>query len=148
MSSAALVICKFWLHIRNLHAIINLDFILQCIYTIMVIVKFVPLVVQVAKVVEKHFTTWQYSNTSLNTIFHDQILFIRILQKWCKCTAILRMSLSHLLWHWSHKSVGQSSVDSVNALQIEVGKFFSVDSEYAFRTNILPMLLLISIPSI
>ena len=44
------------MYIRNLHTGINLDFNLQCIYTIFgcitVIVKFVLLVVQVAQVTE------------------------------------------------------------------------------------------------
>ena len=51
------------MYIRNLHTGINLDFNLQCIYTIFgcitVIVKFVQLVAQVAQVAEMHITTWQ-----------------------------------------------------------------------------------------
>ena len=34
ISTKVLLICKFWVHIRNLQARINLDFNLQCIYTI------------------------------------------------------------------------------------------------------------------
>ena len=51
------------MYIRNLHAGINLDFNLKCIYTIFdslkAIVKFVQLVAQVAQVAEMHITTWQ-----------------------------------------------------------------------------------------
>ena len=47
----SIVICKFWVYIRNLDTRINLDFNLQCIYTIFswvtVIVKFVPLVAEI-----------------------------------------------------------------------------------------------------
>ena len=56
--------CKFWLLI--LHARINLDFNLQCIYTIFnwvtVIDKFVHLLYKWHNVAEMHITIWLYSN--------------------------------------------------------------------------------------
>ena len=44
------------------------------------------------------------SNSSKLNSLNEPLRFNRILPKWCKCTAISRMSLSHLLWHWSHKN--------------------------------------------
>ena len=62
LKTNVLLIRKFWVYIRKLHAGIRLDFNLQCIYTIFgwitVIDKFVPLVAQVARVAEMHITIW------------------------------------------------------------------------------------------
>ena len=65
ISTKVLLIYKFWVHIRNLHAGINLDFNLQCIYTIFggvtVIVKFV-------QVAEIHITIWVTSKSYSNDV--------------------------------------------------------------------------------
>ena len=75
------------------------------------------LVAEVAQVAEIHIRAWKYSNSTLNTIFHNQIFFQSLLSSFFEAThAVMCISFTCA----TSLSMTVSAKNSVDALQIDI----------------------------